>query len=237
VSKPLGGKAYGSIPHLPGSRRGPGDYGLSDQQAAICIDKARPGDDVIITVKLDGSNVSVARKDGQLLALGRAGHLAQSSPYEQHQRFADWVRRNEARFEDLPEGWWVSGEWLLQAHGTRYALRHHPFCPFDLIAGRNGQAMNRRPYDELMTFATQADLVTPTLLSRGPAVPIREIERALDVPMHGELDPVEGAVWRVETRGHFSFIAKYVRPEKRDGCYLTKETGLPDVWNVTVQPL
>jgi hypothetical protein len=26
--KPLGKKAYGSIPHLPGSRRGPADKGL-----------------------------------------------------------------------------------------------------------------------------------------------------------------------------------------------------------------
>ena len=40
--KPLGRKAYGSIPHLPGSRRGPGDWGLSDAQARICLTKA-PG--------------------------------------------------------------------------------------------------------------------------------------------------------------------------------------------------
>ena len=38
--KPLGKRAYGSIPHLPGSRRGPSDKGLSDQQAAILTDKA-----------------------------------------------------------------------------------------------------------------------------------------------------------------------------------------------------
>ena len=39
--KPLGQRAYGSIPHLPGSRRGPADKGLSDQQARILTEKCR----------------------------------------------------------------------------------------------------------------------------------------------------------------------------------------------------
>jgi hypothetical protein len=33
--KPLGRKSYGSIPHLPGSRLGPGDYCISEGQAPI----------------------------------------------------------------------------------------------------------------------------------------------------------------------------------------------------------
>lgn len=39
LEKPLGHKAYGSIAHLPGSRRGPADKGLSEKQASILIDK------------------------------------------------------------------------------------------------------------------------------------------------------------------------------------------------------
>lgn len=52
--KPLGQRAYGSIPHLPGSRRGPADKGLSDQQARILTEKGRDKHDIIIVEeKLD----------------------------------------------------------------------------------------------------------------------------------------------------------------------------------------
>ncbi|MHA2068954.1 MAG: RNA ligase family protein, partial [Candidatus Thorarchaeota archaeon] len=60
--KPLGHKNYGSIPHLPGSRRGPGDRGCSEQQAAMAIEKCKSKrHTVIVQEKLDGSNVGVAR--------------------------------------------------------------------------------------------------------------------------------------------------------------------------------
>lgn len=39
--KPLGQKAYGSIPHLPGSRLGPGDHHCHEGQAKIATEKAR----------------------------------------------------------------------------------------------------------------------------------------------------------------------------------------------------
>lgn len=233
--KPLGGKAYGSIPHLPGSRRGPGDYGITDEQAAICTHRSRPGDEIIVTVKLDGSNCAVARLNGSIVAVGRAGHLAQSSPYKQHQLFADWVRKNESLFSELPNGWWLSGEWLIQAHGTRYVLNHGPFVPFDLIAGRLFSKLNRQPHDELVAFCRTTSLPTPYVLHRGGAVSITRIETLLNTPHHGELDPVEGAVWRVETAGAFNFLAKYVRPDKLDGCYLPEETGKAHVWNVLEQ--
>lgn len=59
--KPLGQNAYGSIPHLPGSRRGPADKGLSDQQARLLTGKPRDRHDVVhVEEKLDGSNTSVA---------------------------------------------------------------------------------------------------------------------------------------------------------------------------------
>lgn len=48
---------------------------------------------------------------------------------------------------------------------------------------------------------------------------------------HGAIDPIEGTVWRVERRGEFDFLVKYVRPEKKDGCYLPEASGLPAVWN------
>ncbi len=41
--KTLGGKAYGSIPHMPGSKRGPGDHGISEQHAQVITGAPRRG--------------------------------------------------------------------------------------------------------------------------------------------------------------------------------------------------
>lgn len=47
-------KAYGSIPHLPGSRLGPGDHHVTEGQARICTERGRDRHDFItVTEKLD----------------------------------------------------------------------------------------------------------------------------------------------------------------------------------------
>src|SRR5437588_7986509 len=121
--KPLNGKAYGSIPHLPGSRLGPGDHHVHAGQAIICTEKARDRHDrLIVQEKLDGSCVAVAKLEGRIVPLTRAGYPAHSSPWEQHQLFEAWVWNNAyERFDQLlEEGERLCGEWLAQAHGTRY---------------------------------------------------------------------------------------------------------------------
>jgi len=104
--KPLGIRAYGHIPHLPGSRLGPGDHKVHEGQARIATEKARDRHDrIIVQEKLDGSCVSVAKINGEIVPLGRAGYRAVSSPYEMHIRFATWVYEPAvlARFEALLE--------------------------------------------------------------------------------------------------------------------------------------
>ncbi|HSW65481.1 MAG TPA: RNA ligase family protein, partial [Dissulfurispiraceae bacterium] len=133
--KPLGGKTYGSIPHLIGSKRGDGDHGVELGQHRICTEKARDGHDrIIVQVKLDGSNVAVAKINGVITSLTRAGYPATTSPFEMHHLFAVYVRERMQLFDSLlQEGEWVSGEWLALAHGTRYDLAGlEPFVAFDL---------------------------------------------------------------------------------------------------------
>lgn len=68
ADKPLGIKAYGHVCHLPGSRLGPGDHKLTPGQARILTEKARDKHDrIIVREKLDGSNVAVARVNGELI--------------------------------------------------------------------------------------------------------------------------------------------------------------------------
>ena len=65
-------------------------------------------------------------------------------------------------------------------------------------------------------------VVTPELISDGPPVSVESVRAVIDRGGgHGVVPPdaVEGAVWRVERRGRFDFMAKWVRPEKVDGKY------------------
>ena len=225
--KPLGGRAYGSIPHLPGSRRGPADRGVNDGQYRICCERARDKHDVIIVQeKLDGSGVCAAKIEGQVLPLTRAGYVATTSPFEQHHLWAYWVRANYARFDDLlQEGERVCGEWLAQAHGTRYVLPHDPFVAFDLfVEGK------RLPYSSFVERIT-ARFPMPHLLRMGTPFSIDDAMDALKISGHGAVDPVEGAIWRVERNGVVDFLAKYVRTDKVDGCFLPEMTGKDAVWN------
>lgn len=226
--KPLGHKSYGSIGHLPNSRMGSGDHHVPQGQADICFGKViRKGDYIIIQEKLDGSNVSVANIDGNLVALGRAGHLAISSPWEQHRLFANWLLENLSLFEFLKPGERCCGEWLAQAHGTRYVLPHEPFVPFDIM--RNG---HERATHQEFCERVPPSLTSPMVVSfRGKPMPIEEAYARLVSEYHGSLDPIEGLVYRVENNGKVDFLAKYVRPDKVDGLYLPEVSGKPAHWN------
>jgi hypothetical protein len=216
--KPLGRKAYGSIGHLPGSRLGPADHHVHDGQAAICLtgrDSKGRTREVFVQTKLDGSCCAAARlDDGTLVALGRAGYLADSSPYAQHHLFADWVRDNAGRFSFLEPGERCVGEWLALAHGTIYNLDGlPPFVAFDIMRGSD-----RVPLCEFL------DRVGPGLSAPdtidGPATPEEAMGRLWD---YGAEGGHEGVVYRVERNGRVEFLAKFVRSDKVDGLYLDTE--------------
>lgn len=226
--KPLGRRAYQSISHLPQSRLGPRDRHCEPSRAVVCAETRRDiRDEVIVTEKLDGSCVSVARIDGQIYPLIRAGYLATDSPFQQHHMFHAWATANQARFLScLDDGERIVGEWLAMAHGTRYQLPHEPFVVFDLMADDK-----RLPFDHLVISASKGDMILPRLISRGASLPVKDALIEIEVSGHGAIDPVEGAVWRVQRDGEFSFIAKYVRADKADGCYLPEVTGRDPIWN------
>jgi len=228
--KPLGRKAYGSIPHLPGSRLGPKDYSCHEGQERICFEggKNKRGQKhrVIVTEKLDGSNVAVARVGGDIVALVRSGYLAQSSPREQHQVFAAWVRHR--KWDALPEGWRICGEWLHQAHGTIYKPTT-PLIAFDVFTDKN----ERTTHDEARGLFKELSVEGAHVVSDGAGV---SISMAMDLAgergFHDAQEQIEGAVWRVETAGSFNFLAKYVHPNKVDGKYFGSGDGGSDIFMV-----
>jgi len=230
--KPLGRKNYGSIGHLPNSRMGPADHSVHDGQGRICQFKSRDKHDrIIVTEKVDGSNVGIARIGDQIHALGRAGYLAQSSKYEQHQLFAAWVRQREQFWRDaLRDGERLVGEWLAQAHGTIYRRLPllGPFVAFDLMRGDQ-----RAPHDELWRRCDEYHIPRPALLHDGGPIAVDDVMSRHGDGAFGADDP-EGVVYRVERMGEFDFMAKWVRPDKVDGKYLpglTVSVTDTEIWN------
>lgn len=235
--KPLGHKSYGSIAHLPGSRLGSGDHKCDKGQTRIACEKVRNKHDrVIVQEKLDGSNVGVTIIDDHVVALTRSGYLANTSPYMMHHYFAAWVKKNQERFRAvLNAEERLCGEWLLVAHGTKYDLPHEPFVAFDIMEKKH----KRFPFDIFREKIVAGEFIHPKIISDGQSVSIDTAMSLLgEHGFHGAIDPVEGAVWRIEsnilndsTKGnaggrHYivNFLVKYVRPDKIDGKYLNEKT-------------
>ncbi len=226
--KPLYGKAYGSIPHLPGSKYGDRlDRGISPAMARYFLEKPVRGDTVYVTEKLDGACVAVARLGGQLVALTRSGNPCATSRYAHHQLFANWMLENRHLFRFLGEGGRVVGEWLALAHGTRYDLKDRmPFVAFDIIGEE------RISYKLFYDICMDAGIATVPLLHKGGPIGIEDAMRLLGERGHyGACEAAEGAVWRIERRDRFIAIAKYVRPQKNPGCYLPEFSGCAAIWN------
>jgi len=232
-TRPLGGPAYGSIPHLPGSRTGPADRHLALDQARWGLSETSPEREVFVEEKLDGSCVAAARIGDRVVALGRRGDLALRSRNEGRRLWAAWVATQSARFSRLlAPGERVVGEWLALVHGTRYALPHEPFVAFDLFDA-DGE---RLTHDPKRARLEAEGFATPALLHCGGPLSLAAADALLGARgHHGALDPAEGCVWRVERhrggRRRVEWVAKFVRAEKEDGCLLPERTGLPALWN------
>jgi len=207
---------------------GPADHAVSPGQGRIATEKARDKHDVIYCLeKCDGSNTGIARVEDRIWALGRAGYPAQTSKYEQHQLFAAWVREKEDFWMGVLENEErLVGEWMAQAHGTRYSLPKGPWVVFDLMRGDK-----RAPFEELHLRCETFNIPMPKILHIGAPI---SVEKAMEIQGqgdHGCLDEPEGAVWRVERKGEFDYMTKWVRPDKVDGRYLPEMSGQPPHWN------
>lgn len=238
--KPLGGKAYGSIGHLPSSRIGPGDHFVHAGQQTICTERPRKGDRIIVTEKLDGACMAVANINGEIVALSRAGYRAADALYPHLRIFGAYVEQERELFADmLAPGERIAGEWLAMAHGTIYDPTHldfAPFVPFDIF--RDGKRVLR---DEFKSRCLKAGII-PAMCIHDSAEPLSIADAMARLigahpsgfkwkGFHAALDDVEGAVWRVEREGRVDFLAKYVRHEKVDGKYLPNISGGEPIWH------
>ncbi len=125
----------------------------------------------------------------------------------------------------------LCGEWLIQAHGLRYAIAKEPslFRPFDIMEGPE-----RLPWRDFYS-AVKSPLCLVYTVSEGSTSLDAAMKEAAATSIG--VDEVEGVVYRVESAPKnssaykFEFAAKYVRHDKVDGQYLPEISGKPPVWN------
>ena len=224
--KPLKMKAYTSICHLPGSKLGEGDHTINPGQARMCTEKSKEKNDVVVvTEKVDGTCTSVAKVDGQLYALGRAGYETHTSPYDFIREFGIWMQYYRDEFDEiLEDGERIVGEWMIRTHGIPYNMPHEPWVAFDILRGND-----RLCYDE---FSKRIDGLLPTagLIHKGEPIAVEEAYKGTGY--HGSIEMPEGMVYRVERKDKVLFLAKWVRHDMVPGKYLSiKDDVKPAMWN------
>lgn len=215
----LGEKVYHHIGHLPSSRVGPGDHTVDPGTARMFTDiVAWKGVQEHITIqeKLDGSCVSVIRNGEEIIPALRSGHRAETSPWEQHHRFAAYVSARWAAFRSLLRpNERVVGEWMAQAHGIRYGQLTDLFYVFDIRS--DGVWL---PALDVKRRCDQWNIETVPLLYYGPPLALEHIKRLTNRSAFRSKGCAEGAVLRREFNGRCVDIAKYVRQDHCPGIYI-----------------
>lgn len=213
-------KNYGSIPHLSTSKlTQQADKKITIGQEEILTKKARDWKDlIIVTEKLDGSNVGVIKKNGKLIPITRSGYSTYTSQYDQHKYFYDYILFDQIeKFNDLPEGYRICGEWMIQSHGTKYDITNEEwFVAFDMFDDQN----NRITYINFLKFCLRHQIQTVPLLHIGQPIKIDNAIKLLGDGHYGKCEKPEGVVYRVEREGKVDFLAKWVRADKEDGKYM-----------------
>jgi hypothetical protein len=134
---------------------------------------------------------------------------------------------NKERFDKLlNDNERICGEWLAQAHGTIYKLKHEPFVVFDLIV-----ADERITYHNFLLRVLPLGFTVPNLVHIGQPLSIEKALKRVEVSGHGAVDETEGVVYRVERNGKVDFLAKFVKHSKVDGKYFPENNNGQIIWN------
>ena len=158
------------------------------------------GEDVVVTIKMDGENTT----------LYRDGMHARSIEYESHPS-RSYVKAMHARIaHEIPEGWRVCGENLYAQHSIRYEALPSYFMVFSVWNAEN-ECLS---WDEIAEWAALLGFPTVPVAWRGPwnaperETKLEELHRATGDRMEGYVARVSRAFRYAEFR---YVVGKYVR--------------------------
>ena len=176
--------------------------------AQYCESKYRPDTKIIITEKVDGSNVSIYNDNGEIIALSRGGYKCSGSQYEQHKLFYDLVEKlkDKGRITEdlLPVGDRVVFESLTVKHGAFY--KNAPdYLLIDWQTKKGRKLWNE--YDSFLFIEK-----VKTIYSGIIPIPVEHINSCIPKKgFYGAKEGYEGLVYRIERNNKFDFLSKWVR--------------------------
>lgn len=234
--KPLGGPVFGKIGHLPGSKTGPSDSHISENEMTFYTEGRKNAKDIIIvTEKMDGACVGVYRPIGgysgnTLVAMQKHGYPVHTSHRAWLAEFDEWVSANRTKFlHILKAGEWLVGEWLVRPHGVKYRLKpSNYFMPFSLRYNPPYSQSSELSYLDMVERIDDAFTLPGVIADDGEPVKIEEVRRYIVRREQSySIDKPEGAVWRRDGDG-FTTRAKWVRPDHVAGMYWEEEDARED---------
>ena len=239
---------YNSIGHLKGSRLGEAERHIDDAQTKRFTEKGPKDKKCVwfVEEKMDGSNCSVMRINGEIRTLTRTGYSCAQSNYEQHKMFDRWVMSNKEKFEELlpNEQDRCVGEWMALAHGTIYKDLASPYMIFDLFRTNLSEfsfdmgvvKLTAGPDPVRFPIVLRRKLVADAWLTNVPLVYQGDKPISVSDALSLVDDNAEGVVYRIEKVSKncdYSspwMIGKVVKQEKEDGKYLKDGN---EIWNWT----
>ncbi|MHA1790259.1 MAG: RNA ligase family protein [Candidatus Helarchaeota archaeon] len=212
-------KKYKTICHLPNSKMGKNDKGIHSGMAIYCESKFRKDTRIIVTEKVDGSNVSIINDNNNFIALSKGGYECKGSSYEQHKLFEqkvnEWIKKDELNQKILPEGERVVFESLIIPHGTIYK-KNPKYLLIDWI-GKDG----RKLWNEYNSFIDIKKVVT--LYDGILPISVNNVLKVMPKKgLYGAKNGFEGLVYRIERNLKFDFLAKWVRHDYEQLKYQIK---------------
>jgi RNA ligase-like protein len=156
------------------------------------------GEEVIVSVKMDGEQTTLYRNGFHARSIDTPSHPSRDWLWSLHRKIGG----------DLPEGWRICGENLYAKHSIHYQNLPAHFLVFGIWNEKNVCFS----WDETVEWCRLLDLLTVPVLER--RLWDEKAMRTLDVPIY-DGDPCEGYVVRVARSFAFrefkEVVGKYVR--------------------------
>ena len=139
-------KKYPRTPHIEGSNLQEGDFDLSQIPFTYLKNKY-----LVIEEKVDGSNVGISFKNGELILQNRSHALEGGYKERQYDLFKVWVNTySDDFYKVIGERYIIYGEWMYAKHNIYYDNLPHYFLEFDVYDKENNVFLDTKSRRELL---------------------------------------------------------------------------------------
>ena len=168
-------------------------------------------DDVVIQEKIDGSQISFALLDGELVIRSKGKHLVLDQP---EKMFAKAVEQIQQRVDLLRPEWIYRGEYLEKPKHNTLAYNRVPIGNIILFDVMTGDQYFLSP-EELQNVATATGFESVPVMYQGPVADVEAFKGFLEIDSVLGGQKVEGVVAKSYTRftrDGKAMAGKYVSP-------------------------